>query len=369
MRLRYDKVRRVLITTDAVGGIWTYALDLARGLRLRGDNVLLASLGPAPSPAQYASAADADVELVNTGLDLDWTVEDQCSLERCASDLAARAVAWRADVVHLSSPAFAGAARFPMQVVGVAHSCVATWWMAMRNGPPPADFVWRIAAVAKGYAACNALVAPTVAFADATYKAYGISPIPLYNGRSHVLADRPMRDICILIAGRLWDEGKGAATLDMAATLLDLPILAIGPVIGPQGQTITFKKLHGVGTKSAADMGKTLIRTRIFVSAARYEPFGLAVLEAAQAGCALVLSDIATFRELWDGAAIFVSPGDAAGFAKTLSTLLNNCKEVERLSALARMRAERYDLESWIGATRELHDACLQRSGVSGAVA
>ena len=47
-------------------------------------------------------------------------------------------------------------------------------------------------------------------------------------------------------------------------------------------------------------------RCPIFVSAARYEPFGLAVLEAAQAGCALVLSDIPTFRELWDGAALFV---------------------------------------------------------------
>ena len=39
----------------------------------------------------------------------------------------------------------------------------------------------------------------------------------------------------------------------------------------------------------------------------RFEPFGLAVLEAARAGCALVLSDIATFRELWDGAALFVA--------------------------------------------------------------
>ncbi len=49
----------------------------------------------------------------------------------------------------------------------------------------------------------------------------------------------------------------------------------------------------------------------VFASMARYEPFGLAVLEAAQAGMRLVLSDIPTFRELWDGAAIFV--GDEAG--------------------------------------------------------
>ena len=51
----------------------------------------------------------------------------------------------------------------------------------------------------------------------------------------------------------------------------------------------------------------------IFVSVSRYEPFGLAVLEAAHAGCALVLSDIPTFRELWQGAASFViAAGSAA---------------------------------------------------------
>jgi hypothetical protein len=38
------------------------------------------------------------------------------------------------------------------------------------------------------------------------------------------------------------------------------------------------------------------------------EPFGLAVLEAAQAGCPLVLSDLPGFRELWDGAALFRRP-------------------------------------------------------------
>ena len=51
-----------------------------------------------------------------------------------------------------------------------------------------------------------------------------------------------------------------------------------------------------------------MARTAVFVSPALYEPFGLAVLEAAQAGCALVLSDIPTFRELWDGVALFVAP-------------------------------------------------------------
>ena len=60
-----------------------------------------------------------------------------------------------------------------------------------------------------------------------------------------------------------------------------------------------------------------MARAAIFVSSSVYEPFGLAVLEAAGSGAALVLSDIPTFRELWDEAALFAPPGDAAGIRPT----------------------------------------------------
>lgn len=47
----------------------------------------------------------------------------------------------------------------------------------------------------------------------------------------------------------------------------------------------------------------------IYVHPALCEPFGLAVVEAAQAGCALVLSEIAPLRENWEGAALFFGSG------------------------------------------------------------
>jgi len=84
----------------------------------------------------------------------------------------------------------------------------------------------------------------------------------------------------------------------------------------------------------------------VFVSAARYEPFGLAVLEAAQAGCALVLSDIPTFRELWDGAARFVAPQDEAAIAAAITAVLDDPAERGGLEAAARERARRYTLEA-----------------------
>src|SRR5207249_150902 len=83
-------------------------------------------------------------------------------------------------------------------------------------------------------------------------------------------------------------------------------------------------------------------RRPVFVSTALYEPFGLAVLEAAQAGCALVLSDIPTFRELWDGAALFADRCDDAGFAAACQRLLADPALRQRLAGSSRERAQRY---------------------------
>ena len=50
-------VTRVLMTADCVGGVWTYALDLAESLGDFGVEVLLATMGQRPSHAQAGQAA------------------------------------------------------------------------------------------------------------------------------------------------------------------------------------------------------------------------------------------------------------------------------------------------------------------------
>ena len=69
--------RHVLLTADAVGGVWTYALDLAGALVERGTAVTLAVLGPPPGAAQRQAASGIKgLKLVETGLPLDWIEED-----------------------------------------------------------------------------------------------------------------------------------------------------------------------------------------------------------------------------------------------------------------------------------------------------
>jgi glycosyltransferase involved in cell wall biosynthesis len=69
-------------------------------------------------------------------------------------------------------------------------------------------------------------------------------------------------------------------------------------------------------------MKEQLARAAIYALPARYEPFGLSILEAALSECTLVLGDIPSLRENWDGAALFVAPDDHEGLKRILLNLI-----------------------------------------------
>ncbi|WP_240756900.1 glycosyltransferase family 4 protein [Roseicella aquatilis] len=358
---------RLLMTVDAVGGVWTYALDLAGALARHGVETVLAVLGPPPSPDQRAVAArSAGLRLVETGLPLEWLADSAAEVEATGEAIAALAAAQGADLVQLNTAGPAAAGRFRVPVVVACHSCVATWWRAMRGGPMPADFAWRTALVGRGYRRADLLVAPSASFAAATRAAYDLpeTPLVIHNGRDASAAPRAAaQEVFAFTAGRLWDEGKDAATLDRAAALLPFPLLAAGPVRGPHGGVVALPHLRLLGQLPAVGIAGWLAAGPIFVSAARYEPFGLAVLEAAQAGCALVLADTPGFRELWDGAAVFVPPGGAEGFATALRALAADRERRATLGVAARERATRYGLDAQAGAMLEAYHRVLRGTG------
>lgn len=342
------ELRHVLMTVDAVGGVWTYALDLAAGLAKAGVRTSFAVLGPCPAPDQLQEAAAVpELALLNTGLPLDWTAPDAQALERAAHGLKTLADELGVDLVHLNAPALAGPAGFAQPVLSVAHSCLATWWSAVRRGPPPEDFRWRIQAHWRGLMASDAVITPSSAFAEDTLRAYEtVRPFVVPNGRRFGprTADRPRSGA--VTTGRLWDDGKNIATLDRAAARLSSPLRAIGPLAGPHGEHRRLEHAVSLGRLPAEAVRAELRSAAVFASASLYEPFGLGVLEAAQAGCALVLSDIPTFRELWAGAAVFAPPNDDAAFAEAIQTLCDDADQCAVLGAAAREHAARFTVEA-----------------------
>lgn len=371
-RLTRRKPLRLLLTADAVGGVWQYATDLARGLAAHGVRPTLAVLGPAPSADALAEARTIPgARVVVTGLPLDWTADGPAAA-RSAQAVAELAGSEGADIVHLNSPALAAEARFGVPVVGVCHSCLATWWQAVRTGPLPPDFVWRTRLLGRGYRAADALAAPTGAFARATAAAYGIGePAVVHNGRYPRRYDgsSPEPAQLVFTAGRLWDEGKNVAALDRAAARLAAPVVAAGPLKGPNGASVAPAHIRTLGRIGDAEIGAWLRRRPVFASLPRYEPFGLAVLEAAQAGCALVLSDIASLRELWDGAAVFVAADDDAAIAEAIGRLLRDPVRRAALGAAARERARAYSVEATAAGMLRIYDSLLLRARAREAVA
>ena len=331
---------RLLMTTDAVGGVWQYSLELAAALQAE---VTLAVLGPAPDAGQRAAAAAAGLRLVETGLPLDWLSDGPAPVLAAGEAVARLARETGADVVHLNAPALA-AARFDRPVVAVNHGCLGTWWDAARGGPVDPALAWLPELVGRGLRAADRVVAPTRAYAEATTRRYGlpVTPTAVHNGRTPLPLPEAQPFHGALTVGRLWDEVKDTATLDATAALLDAPVVAIGATRAPHGATVTPAHLQATGPLPADGIARWLSRRPVFVSAARFEPFGLAVLEAAQAGCPLVLSDIPTFRELWDGAATFVTPGDAPGFAGAIAALLADPARHAAQGDAARSRAARH---------------------------
>ncbi|WP_284945466.1 glycosyltransferase family 4 protein [Acidisoma cladoniae] len=340
--------RRLLITTDAVGGVWSYTLDLARALSERKVEVELAILGPAAAPAQMASAAAiAGATVHDTALPLDWMTEDAATLESTAALLATLAWEREVDLVQVHTPALVGSSAWPAPVLAVAHSCVGTWWNAVRDTPLPEAFHARRDAMAAGLDAADGVVAPTHAFAAALRQVYGTRRdiAVVHNGRlASARSERARRGV--LCAGRLWDEGKNIAFLDRVAGLTpSVPFQAAGPTQGANGAAVELRRMEMLGTLSETGMAEAMGAARIFASPALYEPFGLAVLEAAQAGLPLVLADIPTLRELWDGAAIFLLPHDESAWAATLDALHGDDAGCRLWGERAQRRACTYTVE------------------------
>lgn len=337
--------RRLLLTTDAVGGVWQYSTELARALCPLGYEIILALTGPAPSPRQLAAAqAIPGTTVIDTRADLDWLARDAEAIAGTGRRIAQAAGDMHADIVQLNAPSLAAQVRFPAPVVAVTHSCVATWWQAVESGALPADFAWRTAVMGNGLRAAAAVVAPSAALARSTQRTYGLParPVVVHNGRTAPATNPAAMQDFAFTAGRLWDRGKDLATLDRAAGRMTVPLLAAGPICGPNGETARFEHVNAIGVLDEAALGDRLAARPVFVSAARYEPFGLAVLEAAAAGCALVLADIPTFRELWDGAVQFVRPGDERGFAEAIESLVGDPSRRVALGGAAAQRAARY---------------------------
>lgn len=338
--------RRILMTLDAVGGVWRYALDLAEALRPRGFDFVFAGFGPPPSPVQQVEA-DALGKTIWIDAPLDWTASDPQALAVVPSLLQRIITQERAELAHLNLPSQAATLQSPVPVLAVSHSCVPTWFSAVREQRPPAEWAWHVDLNRQGFDKSDVVIAPSRSHAAALRAVYGeIGNLTVVNNGSHADSISPAKRNLVAGAGRWWDEGKNGAVLDAAAASILWPVELAGPTEGPSGQRITFRHARHRGNLSHQDALNWMGAAAVFVSPSRYEPFGLAPLEAARTGAALVLADIPTYRELWGDAAVFFAPGSSGELAEAVNALSRDRGRRDALGARARLRSMTFSTEA-----------------------
>lgn len=324
------------MTVDAAGGVWRYAMDLAAGLRDEGIETAFLGFGPAP-----ARAARREAEALGTldwaAAPLDWMAATPEALAPVPGEIAAAAARRGADLVQVNVPSQAAALAPGLPVVAVHHSCVTTWYGAVKGTEPPEG--WRARLTRRGLDRAEAVVAPTAAHASAVRDVYGPREIDVVPNAVALRAMDSEGSAHVVASGRWWDEGKGGAILDAAAALCAWPVVMLGPAHAPGVTPFRARHATVAGPLPHATAAALVRSAGIFAAPALYEPFGLAVAEAARAARPLVLSDIATFRELWQDAAAFVPAGDPEALARTLDRLAADTRARRRLGHAAQARA------------------------------
>src|SRR4029078_7861114 len=122
---------RVLMTADTVGGVWTYALQLAKALSPHGVTVSFATMGSPLNREQWQEASRLpNVEVFQSSYRLEWVSDPWSDVAAPEEWLLEWEERTQPDIVHLTGYAHGPLPwRAPALVVG--HSCVLSWLRAV----------------------------------------------------------------------------------------------------------------------------------------------------------------------------------------------------------------------------------------------
>jgi glycogen synthase len=319
----------VLITSDTVGGVWTYTQELVTGLVHAGHQVTLVSFGKLPIPHQTEWMQNLPgLDYRPTEYRLEWMEIAERDIEESKRYLELLIAEVKPDVLHFSQYCYGDLATNIPKVV-VAHSDIVSWWTAV-HGCEPEDAPWMRKyreTVSRGLSGADLVVAPSRWMLDQVSKFY-LRPSAeqvICNGRTPSLFDAGAeKGDSVLSVGRVWDPAKNVSLLMQDEQQARISVVAWEREPGREDRQRSVQAPSNVsllGPKSQTELRKMYAEAGIYAATSRYEPFGLAPLEAALSSCALVLNDNPVFHELWNDVGIFFNKDDAEDCAKRIDEL------------------------------------------------
>lgn len=344
-----QSVKKILMTADTVGGVWTYALDLCRALQAFDIEVCLATMG-APLSASQQLEADTlpNLEVRESYYKLEWMDNPWDDIERAGEWLLGIEKEIEPDIVHLNGYSLA-ALPWSSPVLVVAHSCVLSWWQAVKKEQAPIEWGEYRNRVARGLRAADAVVSISHTYAAELNTLYG--PLDnlsvIYNGRDADAFYTLRKKKQAFAMGRIWDEAKNLSVLGRISNEAKYPILVAGDNHHPEtNRKVEIFNVVLLGTLSQDQVRMNLAESYVYILPAKYEPFGLSVLEAALSGCLLLLADIPTLRELWQNAALYFNPDKPQELDKLLNGVMQHPEAAKRLVQRSSARARLFSLKA-----------------------
>jgi glycogen synthase len=360
---------RILMTTDTVGGVWSFTKELAGELLRDGCAVALISLGRKPSQAQQAWA-DAQQRQSGSrfcfeGLDtpLEWMAQNDDAFAGAAPVLSRVAEDFEADLLLTSQYCF-GALAVDIPRIVVAHSDVLSWANACRSEGLQ-DSAWLrtyCELVSRGLDGADAVVAPTHWMLNALASSFRLPRerrvIP--NGRTLPCpAEGSARKMQAVTGGRLWDEAKNLQMLEDVDS--PMPLLIAGEREYGSAHLEFRGEAKLLGTVSNAALMELFEESAIYICTSKYEPFGLAPLEAALCGCAVLANDIDSLHEVWGDAALYFSGTES--LSEWLLRLNDHKGLLQTSQARAMSRAREFSAERMARGYLELFRSTSRSAG------
>lgn len=356
-----SSILRILMTADCVGGVWSYCMELARSASFRGMAICLATMGGPVSKHQASEALRLpNLQLLESPFKLEWMEDPWDDVARAGEWLLQMEERFAPDLIHLNGFSH-GRLPFRAPKLVVGHSCVLSWWQAVRGEAAPGSWHRYRKAVAAGLRGADLVVAPSQTMLESLHHYYGgfENSRVIHNGCDAERFKPGTKEPLILSAGRAWDEAKNIAALAAIAPEIRWPIFVAGESEHPNTPRRKFMadRVAFLGHLSQAALAEWYGRASIYVSPARYEPFGLSILEAALSGCALVLGDIPSLREIWGEAALFVSADEPEPLKRAIENLIEDTSWRTALAKRARRHALQFTGERMAAAYRAAYSS------------
>lgn len=337
---------KVLMTTDNIGGVWRYSLNLARGLRQSGIDVVLVITGFPLKEHQMKELRGIQYYFIECKQE--WMEDPWQDLDEAGEWILKIAKKENVDFVHLNSFSL-GALPWNVPVVMTVHSCLMSWWAEVNKDQLPDEWQTYKTRVTNGLRAADVVVAPSRWMLNSAIANYGLTGRTklIYNGLNPSDYAPDTKEEYVFSMGRLWDEAKNIQKVLKAAELTDYPIYVAGEN-SHYNKVQVPRNVYFNGFLPLNEVSGWLSNASVYLLPVKYEPFGYTFLEAALSGCAIITGDIPTMHEIWDDAAIYVNPDDEIQIAFEVNRIMKDTEYRQKMSDRAQSRAMRYTLENML---------------------